>query len=285
MAGGNKVTDTQAFIKMQQFTRPVNPQPIAERQFLPQGQYNLSYSKTYPNQKYGLLVNFSREAMKDNQYRSTFIQTWTTDLLDNCHQVRDQSLVNEWFNLANSNTGPDGVSYINTAHPLEASAAELTDDGKSTFSNEIANDPTVSTAALNAGVSILKRQRDSKGNIMAAMPPVVVECSDIREVIWLSIKSPVNGYEYGTTDRNSGGVYSRMISEVLGLTRAQHNDWFMLRTANSKKQKRFIWDRETPSISELEYCKKDDTFEGNVIFRLAKGVFDWRGVVGSIAGS
>jgi len=288
LVGKNKVTNTQSFIKLQQGTRPIAPKPVNPSESLPTGSYNKSYSATYSAQKYGLLLTFERELWKDNQYRSTIIGAYMNDLLDLCHDVRDQALVNEFFNLADTNLGPDGVAYIATNHPLEAEAAEFTDgfDGNTAntalYSNEIPNNPTASTAALNAGVSLLKRQRDSKGQIMAGLPPVQVECADAMEVIWRSIAVPVNGYEPFTTDRNSGKVYSAFISKVVGLTRATHAQRFILRAA---KHRRFVWDRETPEVSELEYVKRNDTFRCNVIFRLAKGIFDWRYFCGSLAGS
>jgi len=285
LVGGNKVNDTQSFIKIAHFTRPTGPQQRDERQPLPEGRYDKVRTAEYSNLKYGLLLSWSREVWADNQYRSVVLGGHGTDLKDLCHDVRDIALVNEFFNLMNSNTGPDGVAYISASHPLDAEAAELTEDNTALASNNIVDDPTVSTEALNDGIDMLKRTRDNKGRINGIVGKVFVECSSKREVLWRSIAMPVNGYEPFTAERNSGAVYSGMIAGVIGLSRAEHDDWFCLRTANSRKMHRFVWDRMTPEVSEVDYVKKDDTYECNVIFRLSKGIFDWRGVVASLAGA
>lgn len=285
MAGGNLVTDTQSFIKIAHFTRPTSPRPIAEREILPEGRYDQVRTATYRAQKYGLLLSFSREVWKDNQYKDVLMQGYGTDLLDMFHDIRDQALVNEWFNLMSTNLGPDGVAYASTSHPLDAEAVELTDDGTALASNIIPNSPTVSTEALNDGVDMLARQRDNKGRILACLPPFVIECHSKRAVLWRSIAQPVNGYEPFQSDRNNGKVYAEMISEVMGLTRATHVDWYNLRTTDSRKQHRFIWDREKTQVSDMDYIKRDDTMECNAIMRLSKGIFDWRGVVTSLAGA
>lgn len=285
LVGGNVVNDTQSFIKIAQFTRPIRPQQIQERQKLPEGRYDQVRTATYTNVKYGLLLSFSREVWKDNQYKSVVMGGYGTDLMDLFHEARDQVLVNEFFNLATTNTGPDGKAYLATDHPLDAEAAELTSDNTTAVTNIVPGSPTVSTDALNVGVDMLKRQRDNKGNIMAVMPPVIVECDSKREVLWRSIANPVNGYEPFQSDRNNGQVYAKMISEVMGLTRSTHDDWWMLRTANSRKMGRFVWDRERTDVSDMEYIKRDDTMECNAIMRLSKGEFDWRGVVGSPSGA
>lgn len=285
LVGGNVVTDTQSFIKIAQFTRPTGPGQVGERQVLPEGRYDKVRTATYAATKYGMLLTFSSEVWKDNQYPDVVMKGYGTDLMDLFFDVRDQALVNEFHNLMGSNTGPDGQYYADTDHPLDAEAAELTDDYTAVASNVVTNNPTVSTEALNDAADLLARQRDNKGRIMACLPPFVVECHSKRAVLWRSIATPVNGYEPFQSDRNSGKVYSEMISEVIGLTRSTHTDYWSLRTANSRQHHRFVWDREKTRVSEMEYIKRDDTMECNAIMRLSKGIFDWRGVVSSLAGS
>lgn len=285
LIGGNVITDTQGFIKEAQATRPVGPSPVNERGQLPEGRYDKVRVTTYTNQAYGLMISISDEALADNQYPDVLLQTYGSDLRDLCNDVRDQALVNEFFNLATTNLGPDGKAYLATDHPLDAEAAELTTDKTALASNIIPTSPTLSTEALNKGVSMLKHTYDNKGRISGIMPPVIVECADIREVLWRSIASPVNGYEPFQADRNPGKDYAGMISQVIGLTRATHDDWFMLRTANSRKQHRFAWDRKTPQVSEMQTVIEDRSKKCNVSFRLGKGEFDWRGIVGSPAGA
>lgn len=282
LVGGNKVTDTQSFIKIAHFTRPVGPSPVDEREVLPEGRYDKVRTAEYSAQAYGLLVSFSKEAIRDNQYASVLIQTWGTDLRDLCHDVRDQALVNEFFNLAGTNTGPDGVAYISAAHPLDAEAAELTEDNTALASNSLTG--TVGVELLNDAVDTLKRQYDNKGRIMRALPPLHIECDSKREVLWNQIKSPNMGYEPFNTDRNNGGMYSAMIASIIGLTRSTHDDYTIFRTANNRKMHRFVWDRQDVEVSELTYEKKDRSYEGSVDFRVAKGQFDWRGIAGALEG-
>lgn len=285
LAGGNVVTDTQGFIKIAQFTRPIGPRPVNERGLLPEGRYDQVRTATYTNQAYGLVVSFSKEVWNDNQYPGVIMQGKGTDLRDLCDDVRDIALVNEFFNLATTNLGPDGKAYWATDHPLDAEAAELTADNTATASNIVPNSPTLSTEALNAGVDMLRRQYDNKGRIQGVNPPFFVECDSIRQVLWESIANPVNGYEPFQSDRNSGKGYARMIKGVIGLVRSTHDDWWALRTANKNKQHRFIWDRQKPEISEMQHIIRDRTMECAVDFRLSKGHFDWRGEVGSPAGA
>jgi hypothetical protein len=285
LVGGNKVTDTQSFIKIAHFTGPIGPAPVGERETLPEGRYDKVRTAEYSNQAYGLLLSFSKEVWQDNQYKDVLMQGYGQDLRELCADVRDIALVNEFFNLAGTNTGPDGQYYIDTDHPLDAEAAELTEDNTATASNRIDGDPTVSTEALNDGVDMLKRQVTNKGRRAGVMPPVFIECDSKREVLWKSIASPVNGHEPFTMDHNPGQPYAAMIAGVIGLTRSTHDDWFMLRTANSRKMHRFVWDRQAPEVSEMQQIIRDRTMECNVDFRLSKGVFDWRGVVGSLAGA
>lgn len=284
LVGGNKVTDRQSFIKIAHFTRPTAPQPVDERGLLPEGRYDQVRTATYTTQAYGMVCSFSKEAWKDNQYPDILMQTVGRDLRDLCDDVRDIALVNEWFNLAGTNLGPDGKAYLASDHPLDAEAAELTEDNTATASNVIPGGPTLSTEALNDGIDMLKRQVDNKGRIAGVMPPVYVECDSKREVLWRNIANPVNGYEPFQADRNRGTDYAGMIAGVIGLVRSTHDDYWMLRTANSRKQHRFVWDRQEPELSEMTYEKRDRTMEIAIDFRLCKGIFDWRGVVGSLAG-
>lgn len=282
LVGGNKVNDSQSFIKIAHFTRPVAPGAVAERELLPRGRYDKVRTAEYSSQAYGLLVSFSKEVLRDNQYPETLIQTWGQDLRDLCHDVRDQALVNEFFNLAGTNTGPDGKAYIASDHPLDAEAAELTEDNTATASNLLTG--TVSVELLNDAVDMLKRQYDNKGRIMRARPPVWIECDSKREVLWNQIKSPNMGAEPFTMDRNSGTMYSGMIAGIIGLTRSTHDDYTLFRAAKGRSMRRFVWDRQEVEVSPLDYEKKDRTYEGSVDFRLAKGQFDWRDIAGALEG-
>lgn len=285
LASGNVVNDKQGFIKIAHFTRPIGPSPVDEREDLPEGQYNQVRTAEYTNQAYGLLLSFSKEVWRDNQYADVLIQTRGTDLRDLCNDVRDTALVNEFFNLATTNLGPDGKAYFATDHPLDAEAAELTEGNVTTASNIISGNPGVGVEALNAGVDMLRRQYDNKGRISGCYGPFVIECDSLREVFWRQIANPVNGHEPFTTDHNNGSMYSRMIGDIIPLAKSTHRDWFIIRSSSKRENHRFIWDRQGIELSDTEIVIRNRTLECSVDFRLSKGVFDWRNAVGAFGGS
>lgn len=285
LIGGNVITSKQGFYIMQQTTRPNAPSVVKEREALPEVQYGLAATKTYSVTKYAELLTWSAEVWDDIQYPEELFGRWAEDLRALHHDVRDWFLVNQHFNLADTNLGPDGQAYLSASHPLEPEAAEFMPGGVTVQSNLIPGNPTISVSALNAGAVMLKRTRDSKGQIMSILPPMYIECDASQEVLWNAIAFPVNGFQPFTSDRNTGKDYAKLIAGVIGLARSVHSQRFILRTSNSRKQGRFVWDRKKPTISEVEYVKQNDTRIASSIARFTSDIMDYRGQVGSLAGS
>lgn len=277
MVGDNKVSDTQSYIKMASFTDPGLPGPVGERQSGVEMRFDKVYSTTYTGQKYMGTVSFSREVWDDNQYRSTIVQNYTGRLMDRCADRREIVIQTEFFNEADTLTGPDSQFYGDSDHPLDAEAADAGFITTGVASNIVSPAMTVSIDLLNTAYGMFAQQVDNKGIIAGAIPPFDIECHPLRIMHWKQIKESVQE-EPGTTDRGKN-PWASLIGDIIGIPYATDEDRTCFRASDHR---RFVWDRMKPTVTEITYAK-DDTFWANVVFRIGKGIFDWRDVIYSFA--
>lgn len=273
MVGDNKVSDTQDFIKMASFTDPGLPGPVGEREAGTEMRFDKVHSATFRGQKYMGTVSFSREVWDDNQYRSIVVQNYTSRLLDRCHDRREIVLQTEFFNEADTLTGPDGKAYGANDHPLDAEAPDAGVVATAVATNIVEPVATVSIDLLNTAYGMFQQQVDNKGIIAAGLPPFDIECHPLRAMHWKQLKTSVQE-EPRTPDRGNN-PWAELIGTILSIPYATDTD----RTCfKSQDHRRFVWDRMTPKLTEITYAK-DDTFWANVVFRIGKGTFDWRDVI------
>lgn len=199
------------------------------------------FDKTYIPVTYSIATSFSREIVEDNRlnliektYRSLGLAMYQTK------QIVSFNIFNDGF----SDTGPDGVSLFNIAHPMI---------GGHTYNNRPTTDIELSVAGLREMEISMKRQPNHR-NINIALTPVMVlappELMQTSKELLKSTERPDTANRAMNTfyDHN----YGLVISPFLTSTTA----WFALAN-KTQHELRFI-DRVAPEVYSWEDEKTKD---------------------------
>lgn len=221
----------------------------------------------YIHAGYGLGYEITREAVEDDQY-GALNSSGAKNLALSMRAAEETTGWGIFDGAFTTIMAYDGVSLINTAHPLG--------DG-----NTLANQPT---AATNISVSALKASLErfwsltTDRGIKITMVPVMVVVSHMN---WWATQE-ILGAPYLST--GAQGQYTPNVTEQMGLRPfktnylSDTNAWYCLASKAQHKLK-WYW-RRTPSPESGYDGRRGISWFGQTA-RWSAGVTDWRGVDGS----
>lgn len=220
------------------------------------------YDKTYTFSTYSTAVAFSEELVEDNRtnlvedsYRSLGLSIYQTV------QVTGFNVLNNGF----TDTGPDGVSLLNTAHPLI---------GGGTYANRPSPEVALSVAGMREMETDMMRQvNDRSINVMLVPLKLIVppELSFVAKELVKSQYKPLTGNNEINT---LFGNYDVIVSPFLTSTTA----WFA-QSDVSQTQMRF-YNRVAPS-TRTWYDEKSGTVNTRIRCRFDVGYSNYPGVWGT----
>ena len=227
-----------------------------------------SYTARYTNETIALAFAVTEEAMEDNLY-DTFAKLRAKGLaraMANTKQVKAATLFNDAFSTAQG----DGVSFINTAHPIVIGGTQ----------SNYANDGTaadLSQSTLETALTQIQKTKDDRGILVGASA--------------MSLHVPVDSWNLADVVLNTPGKTSSADNDInptrhMGMVpdgfyvnrRFTDGDAWFIKTDVPNGTKMFI---RTPLQTKME----PDFDTGNIRFkareRYSFGVSDWRGWFGN----
>ena len=227
-----------------------------------------SYTARYTNETIALAFAVTEEAMEDNLY-DTFAKLRAKGLaraMANTKQVKAAELYNDAFATAQG----DGVSFINTAHPIVIGGTQ----------SNYANDGTaadLSQSTLETALTQVQKTKDDRGILVGASA--------------MSLHVPVDSWNLADVVLNTPGKTSSADNDInptrhMGMVpdgfyvnrRFTDGDAWFVKTDVPNGTKMFI---RTPLQTKME----PDFDTGNIRFkareRYSFGVSDWRGWFGN----
>ena len=227
-----------------------------------------SYTARYTNETIALAFAVTEEAMEDNLY-DTFAKLRAKGLaraMANTKQVKAAELYNDAFATAQG----DGVSFINTAHPIVIGGTQ----------SNYANDGTaadLSQSTLETALTQIQKTKDDRGILVGASA--------------MSLHVPVDSWNLADVVLNTPGKASSADNDInptrhMGMVpdgfyvnrRFTDGDAWFVKTDVPNGTKMFI---RTPLQTKME----PDFDTGNIRFkareRYSFGVSDWRGWFGN----
>lgn len=224
-------------------------------------------SYRYTSSSFGLAFQVTREMWDDDQYG--IMKKVSQDFAGSIRQtieVNAAGVLNNSFSTATVPTKTiDGVSLINTAHPLL---------GGGTYSNQSATNVAFSVSGIQEMILIFEKTPNERGLLKRQIPEEIWGATDLQFKMQEILHSSYKPYS-GTNEVNS--VQGRLVPKV--------NHYFSSTTAwwvTSKKSShtlKFFW-RTQPEFDRWD----DNNTKGanfSCFFRQTQGVTYWHGIAGS----
>jgi len=222
----------------------------------------------YTNETVAMAFSITEEAMEDNLYDklSTRLTKALARSMASAKQTKGAAVYNNAF--SGSFLGGDGVSLVNSAHPLQ--------DG-STGSNTPTTQAELSETSVEQGLIDVAGLTDDKGIPIAAQARTL---HIPRQLVFVAERLMASPYRVGTADNDVNAIVSKgMIAGGYHVNhRFTNSKYWWLRTDVPNGMKHFT---RTPIETKME----GDFETGNVRYksreRYVFGFSDWRGVYGS----
>jgi len=222
----------------------------------------------YTNETVAMAFSITEEAMEDNLYDklSTRLTKALARSMASAKQTKGAAVYNNAF--SGSFLGGDGVSLVNSAHPLQ--------DG-STGTNTPTTQAELSETSVEQGLIDVAGFTDDRGIPIAAQARTL---HIPRQLVFVAERLMASPYRVGTADNDVNAIVSKGM--IPGGYHVNHrfsdaNNWF-IRTDVPNGMKHFT---RTPIDTKME----GDFETGNVRYksreRYCYGWSDWRGVYGS----
>ena len=226
-------------------------------------------SKRYVMSTMKAEIKITKEAIEDLKYKKMYDAA--EGLAVAMKRTLERKGASFFYNSFTSELSPDGVSVINSAHPL---------------SNVLAGAPfstgnnALGAVALNAGNlkaarTLMRKTPDEHGSIAPYVPDQLIVCPDLE---WVGRQLIQGSDEPGTANRDLNVVNRGMKLVVLDfLAEAPSNSTTMWFLRDSKQAKnKFFWRIQPQKTVVIEESSADYLYR--VRYRISRGCSDWRGI-------
>lgn len=258
-------TSDKAYEKVQQITGLGLAQVKNETAPIAYINPNEGFSKEYVNITYAIGSSVSEEMYDDDQYQKiNNLPKWIARSVKQTREVLAHSVLNNAFGSALS---ADGVSILNTAHPLV---------GGGVLSNKLATPADFSQTALQDIMILMGYATDDKGLKMMIEPKMLVVSpfEQFNAEVVLKTDKKV-GTEYNDVNPVMGAV-PMMVSPYL----VDPDAWFL--TTDAPEGLTWFDRKKTSFDRDQDFDTKNLKF--TACFRAAVGATNWRGLYGSEGG-
>lgn len=246
---------------------------VSEGAEYPMDQMVQGFDKTFRALKYGVITSITEELLDDNQHDEAFERA---EHLGRAMREAERISAASVFNNGFSDTGPDGVSLFNTAHPLPY-------PGAGTSSNRLAVDQDLSLASLEDLITVMRKTKDGSGKKVLVRPRFLLappELEFLAHELLESTSKPQASTASSLTEVNAvNSTRARYGLETVVLDYLTDEDaWFL--SADKGGHKVFwYWRMQPETSSDMEF--KSDVALMKIKARWAVGYSDFRGVAGT----
>jgi phage major head subunit gpT-like protein len=220
------------------------------------------YKTTYTHLTYAHAIRVTQEMYEDDLYR---IMSDLTGALARAAQQRKEVLCADILNnaFANAFAGTDGVSLINTVHPLSIGGTQ----------NNLVTAADLSAASLQDGIETLETCRDEKGLNLAIRAKLLIVPPQEQWTAYELLKSE---YKPGTSDNELNAILGKSLKFMVNHYLTDTDAWFLL----GEGHKLNLFERAPISFNKgNDFDTQDAKFLARM--RLSAGWSDWRAVTGS----
>ena len=247
---------------------------VGEGAEYPRDEQVQGYDKTFTAIKYGAITAISQEALDDDQYE---VFNRRPEQLARAMQEARCIAAADIFNNSGSDTGPDGVSLLSTAHPLAK-------PGAGTNANRAAADADLSLSSLEDIVTIMRKTKDNAGKRVRIRPRYLVVGPDLEflahELLNSQLKPQASTASSLTEENAINSMRTLYGMEVVVMEHITDDDAFWI--VGDKSQNELWWYTRKPftTSSDMEFKSDIALLKGSE--RYAVGYSDWRGIAGSL---
>lgn len=219
-------------------------------------------TKRWLHDTYALGWQITREMIEDEKYG--IMRKMPGELMKSCRQTWEQLGANALNLSASTITTADGVSLLNTAHPLL---------GGGTYSNRLSPDADFSVTALQDILIMYENMVNERGLKMQLSPTNLWIPPELQFTVAKVLQST---FEPGTGNNDVNTVQGRLAPAVLHFL-TDTNNWFV--SSKDENTVKFKW-RRKPSMDSTDDFETKGT-KHSITFRCSVGALDWRGWAGS----
>lgn len=221
------------------------------------------FDKTYQHLEYEMKVKFSETLQEDDQFDQ--VAKTLRSLGKSAHQTT-QILAAAIFNNGFSDTGPDGVSLFNVAHPLIAGG---------TYGNTATTNFALSVAGMREMETDFGRQVDDRGFQIVVTPKKLFVPPEQK---FVAVELTRSEYKPSTAQNDVNTFVSSGYEVIVSPYLTSPTAWFAT-TDQSENFLKWYW-RVAPSIRTFP-MNEDGEVTTRIRFRSSVGYSDYKGTWGS----
>jgi len=246
---------------------------VSEGEEYPQDRMYQGYDKTYRAVKYGVIVPITQELLDDNEHEEAFDRA---EQMARAMREAERISAAGIFNNGFTDTGPDGVSLFNTAHPLAY-------PGAGTSSNRLAVDADLSLTSLEDMVTLMRKTQDQAGKKVLVRPRSLIvppELEFLAHELLESESKPQASTAGSLTEVNAtNSMRTRYGLKPTVFDYLTDDDAWFLAAAKGSHKMFWYWRKSPSTSSDMEF--KSDVALLKVTARWANGYSDFRGLAGT----
>lgn len=221
------------------------------------------FDKTYTHVTYALAVSFSKEMIEDDRFDVVGSQYRNLGLsMHQTRQIQAADILNSGF----SDTGPDGVSLFNSAHPLI---------GGGTYQNRPSSDIAASVGGLREMEIEMMRQVNDRNINVVLMPRMLMGPPELKHVLTELVKSEDRP---DTANRAMNTFFMENYNLVISPFLTSSTAWYAFADKSSHNLR--FYDRVGPQTKTWEDEKSGDV-NTSIRCRFSVGYSDWKGAWGT----
>lgn len=231
------------------------------------------YDKTMQAIKVGVMIAITQEMLDDNKYQDALDRSEALGRsVREAQKIHAARILNNGF----SDTGPDGVSLFNTAHPAPY-------PGAASSSNRLSSDADLSQTSLQDLVTVMRQTRDMSGKKVMIRPKSLVvpaELEFLAHELTQSEMKPQASTASNQTEVNAvNAPRSRYGLQPIVMDYLTDTDaWFLFA---DKTDHKIYWHwRKRPALNSWEE-EKSEVQVMKISTRYICDYADWRGVAGT----
>jgi hypothetical protein len=241
---------------------------VGEAEEIPQSRIRQGYSKTYIAQKYGIMLATSQEAIDDEKYSVIAANPRRlARAMVSAQEISAAAVLNGGF----SDTGPDGVSLFNTAHPSLV-------PGALNSSNRLAVAADLSITSLKDLITVYMKQLDTAGNRIMIKPTKLVVPQELSYLAY-ELTNSVMLPEGNQNNVNSVGPQGMLMLAPVTWQYLVDADAFYLVGDKSDHELHFMFAQRMEIATQEEF--KTQVALTRCTARWVASYSDWRGICGS----
>lgn len=216
---------------------------------------------------FALGFQVTREMWDDDQYG--IMKRVSQDFAGSIRQSVESTWMNQLNNSFTTTKGIDGVSIINTAHPLLQDSR-----GVGSYSNQSATNVAFSVTGVQELILLFEKMVNERGLLKRSIPTACLGPVDLQFKMQEVFHSSYKPYT-GTNEVNS--VQGRLVPEINHYATSTTAWW--VRSEKRQHTGKFYWRTQPEFDSQDDFQTKGASY--SVIFRNSAIITYWHGWAGS----